>query len=170
MPIKTWRSYATKIWKNSKNYFREYLRAETFGISGKAKHCYSNECSGEIKTQKEEKEVISCCSIPGGTPDAGAASAVEHNESVNLKPKICEMNLRPPVEIYEALDDEIEQHLKRVQNGNESKTRKRSKIPSGRSVSSKKRSVKSSSSGRSNGQKKVRSQENGKDGSSGKKA
>lgn len=115
----------------------------------------SGYCIGS-ENGKEREKVILSCSIPGGTPDAGAASAVEHNEIVNLKQEkmeVDEVKLRPPIELYEALDDEIEQHLQRVKNVQKSQIRKRREIQSSGSVSSEERSKQSSRSGRRGGNK-----------------
>lgn len=46
------------------------------------------------------------------------------------------MKLRPPIEMYESLDDEIEQHLNKFRK--ETKTKKRSK-PDDHSLQEKKR-------------------------------
>lgn len=128
----------------------------------------SGQSAGHIvdsQNGKEREEVSSSCSIPRGTPPAGAASAVEHNEIVNLKQEkmeVDEVKLRPPIEVYEALDDEIEQHLQRVKNVQKSQIRKRLEIQSSGSVSSEERRKQSSSSGSSRGNKGSRKKNDGK--------
>jgi hypothetical protein len=163
MPIPTWRSYATIAWKKSKNYFREYLRAKTQRIPREAEHCHCNEQSRKIETENEKKEEPKVIDPYGR--DSASAMPIDHPK----KPEDCQVNLRPPIEVYEALDDAIENHLNQVNHGTETKTRKRSKIPRSRSVSSEERGEQSSSSSSSDRKKKIRSQENGKNGSSRKK-
>ncbi len=110
------------------------------------------EAEERIVWEKEEKEVKN---LDAKLPFPKQGTSVEESlEKVNMK-------LRPPIEIYEELDDAIEEHLERVHHGKESAIRKRSKIQSSRSVSSEERGIESSSRCGSNRKKEIRGKENG---------
>lgn len=172
MPITTWRSYAPKVRKRPKSDFREYIRAETCRPPREAKYSYCDEQSWEIETQEKEKvneewnQNDSPQTHQGGHEGVQEATLgrQEVEESSHSKEKE-EVKLRPPIEQYEKLDDEIEKHIKKV-NNEKTKTRNRRPIQSSGSISRKKRSKQSSSGGSRSRKKEVRSQENGEDGSS----
>lgn len=123
------------------------------------------DCGRQEAEKGFEKEKIEEVIDPYGTPQAGAANAVDHIE----KTEDCQVKLRPPIEVYESLDDQIEQHLERVY-GKETETGLRSPIQGSGSVSSEERGIEPSSSGSGNRKKKVRKQKDGQDGSSGPQA
>lgn len=162
MPLETWRSYAPKVRKKPKSDIREYTRAAPLELSRKAKRRYSVVESWEVK--QEEKEETEVTSQVRGHP--AAPPGVENTEFVNLPQTV----LRPPIETYEALDDEIEKHLKMVnqqkEKTNESqeketKTRKRRAFSRSRRISSEIGCVEPSGSSGSGGKKKIRREENG---------
>jgi len=121
--------------------------------------CGRQEVEKSPQEKKEEPEVLI---DPYGTPQAGAANAVDHISNFQES----QVKLRPPIEVYESLDDEIQQHLERVNHGKETETGLRSPIQSSGSVSSEERGIEPSGSSGGNRKKKVRRKKNGEDGSS----
>lgn len=179
MPIVTWRSYATKIRKKPKSDFNEYTRAEILRLSRKAEHRYSDGQSWEKEKEKKDKEEIDekirkeksfeahqegrqriFSSDQRHQRSDQRGCETEETTSKETKEKK-EMKLRPPIEVYEKLDQVIEDHLEGVYHGKETKARLRGEIPSGGSISSEKRSIQSSGSSGSDRKKKVRCKKNG---------
>ena len=100
---------------------------------------------------------------------AGYSDCDEQGGEVQKEEEKEEMKLRPPIEVYEALDTAIETHLERVY-GKETETGLGSPIQGSGSVSSEERGVEPSSSSSSDRPKKVRRKKNGQDSSSGPQA
>lgn len=164
MPIPTWRSYATKVRKKPKSDFRQYIGATSFGISREAEYCDSNEQSEKI----EEEQIKKKEKINEKTIQESQEERIQSDEKTSRQSTGCsvgkqddekenEIMLRPPIEVYEALDNAIEKHLERVHSGKETKTRKRGSVQSSRSIGSEVGSIQSSSSSSLNRQKEIRS-------------